>query len=355
MEDSMNILELLLRPAFLVQDGCITQVNRDAARYLIVPGTPVADLIDAGAEEYRAFAGGRLSLTLLLGEQRIMASVIAHESGHIFILEQEAIDAHLQSMALAALKLRAPLSGMMTAADRFFPSVTDEKGRMLAAQMNRRMFQLLRIVSNMSDVERYSARYDVPTEHVDVGALFEEIFQCAAALVEKSGHILHFVPLAERVFTLADRDQLERAVYNLLSNAVKFSPPGSVIRGKLVRRDKQLLFTLEDPGCGIDTDVQSSVFSRYRRMPSLEDPSHGLGLGLLMVQLAASAHGGTVLIDRPHRVGTRVTLTLAIRQRKTTTLRTPMQLPDYAGGRSHAMIELADVLDLSLYMPEDVN
>ncbi len=355
MEEDMNILELLLRPAFRVRNGCITQVNREAGRYLICPGTPITDLIDSGAEEYHGFTEGRLCLTLLIGGQRTMASVIAHESGHIFILEQEAIDAHLQCLALAAQTLRDPLSGMLSAADRLFPTVASENAQLCAAQMNRRMFQLLRIVSNMSDAERFSCRREVPAEHVDIGALFTEIFQCAAALTEKSGHILQFTPLQERVYTLADREQVERAVYNLLSNAIKFSPPGSVIRGKLSRRDKQLRFTLEDPGCGIDTDVQSSVFSRYRRMPTLEDPTHGLGLGLMMVQLAASTHGGTVLIDRPHSKGTRVTLTMAIRQSKAAILRTPVLHMDYAGGRNHALIELSDVLDLSLYTPENIN
>ncbi len=344
MDQELHIPELLLRPAFFVADGCITQINREAGKYLLEKGTPVQTLICAGLEEYHAFRDGVLCLALQLGGQTVAASVIHTPQGQLFILEQDAQDAYLQSMALAARELRTPLAGIMAAADRLEPG---------DAQLNRRMFQMLRIVGNMSDALRF-ASHRSPQEYVDAVALVTEICDRAAAAAEAAGYSLQLTSPAQPVYTLADRELLERAVYNLLSNAMKFSPAGSTIRAALCRCGNSLRFTVEDPGCGIDTDIRSSLFSRYMRQPGLEDPSHGLGLGMVLVRLAAVAHGGTVLIDRPGETGTRVTLTVAIRQNQTSTLRSPILRIDYAGERDHALIELSDILPAKLYENKNI-
>lgn len=358
MEDKVNMLELLLRPAFLVRDGHITAVNREASRYLITEGASIQDMIVLGLEEYNAFSGGCLCLTLQIEGQHFAASVVSSENGHLFFLEQDAMDAKLQSMALVAQELREPLSGMMTASDQLFPMDSvqaDNTARTHAAQMNRRMYQMLRIVSNMSDAIRFANRQPSRLEYVDVTALLEEIFQKSAPLAEQSQKNIRFCGLSEHVITLADSELLERAVYSMISNAMKFSPAGSVIDAKLTRSGNSLRFSIEDPGCGIDTGIQGSLFSRYMRQPALEDPRQGLGLGLLIVRLAASTHGGTVLIDQPHGKGTRITLTMMIQQDSQATVRSPHLRIDYAGERDHALVELSDVLDTSAYETSKIN
>lgn len=352
MEEKVNMLELLLRPAFLVRDGYIIQVNREAARYLIAEGTSVRDMIVMGLEDYEAFSGGCLCLALQIEGQRFAASVVSSDDGHLFFLEQDVLDAKLQSMALVAQELRTPLTGMMTASDQLFPMEAvqeDASARTLAAQMNRRMYQMLRIVSNMSDVARFANRSVNVMEYADIGALLADIFQKVIPLAEESRKTVHYRGPHEHVFSLADSELLERAVYSLVSNAMKFSPEGSKIEATLTRSGNTLRFSIEDPGCGIDTSVQGSLFSRYLRQPALEDPRQGLGLGLLIVRLAAAAHGGTVLIDQPHGKGTRVTMTVAIRQENQSTVRSPRLRIDYAGERDHALVELSDVLDASVY------
>lgn len=350
MEAKLNIPELLLRPAFCVEDGRITRLNRESAGYMIAEGTPIRELIATGQEDYEAFTGGMLCLTLQIGDHPMAATVVPHEDGQLFILEQDAQDAQLQSMPLVAQELRGPLTGMIAAAERLLPSASAQDAQS-AAQMNRRIYQMLRIVNNMSDAARFATRQPIQ-EYVDAVALLDEIMDKVIPLAEHSGYTLRFSGPMQPIYTLADRELLERAVYNLLSNAMKFSPQSSVIDAKLLRSGNTLRFTIEDAGCGIDADVSGSIFSRYLRSPALEDPSHGLGLGMVMVRLAATQHGGTVLIDHPHEIGTRVTMTMAIRQTKNATVRTPIMRIDYAGERDHALIELADILPAELYKPE---
>ena len=136
---------------------------------------------------------------------------------------------------------------------------------------------------------------------------------------------------------------------NLLSNAAKFTPRGGHIAASLTRQGRMLRLCIQDSGSGIADSVRGSVFRRYLRQPAIEDSRYGLGLGMVMIRAAASHHGGAVLIDRPPQGGTRVTVTLAIRQNPVSQLRSPLLKVDYAGERDHALIELSDVLPAEYY------
>ena len=154
------------------------------------------------------------------------------------------------------------------------------------------------------------------------------------------------------IFTLLDRERMERAVYNLLSNAVKFSEPGDFVDVKLSRNGKLAYFTVEDHGSGIAGHVQSTLFHRYMREPAIEDSRYGLGLGMTLVRTAASIHGGTVLLEQTN--GTRVTMTIAIRSQMPASLRSPqLRMGDYAGGRDLGLLEFSDILPVSAY--EEMN
>ena len=138
-------------------------------------------------------------------------------------------------------------------------------------------------------------------------------------------------------------------MWNILSNCIRFTPTGGQIQATLTRKGKRLCLTVQDSGSGIADSVRGSVFRRYLRQPAIEDSRYGLGLGMVMIRAAASHHGGAVLIDRPPQGGTRVTVTLAIRQDPVSQLRSPLLKVDYAGERDHALIELSDVLPAEFY------
>ena len=148
------MLELLLRPAFCVVAGRITKINQAAAPYLLQEGVEVIPMLASGKEEYAAFTDGCLYLTLTIGNQKLGANVLALEDCHLFVLEQANEKTELLSLALAAKELREPLSGMATSASQILSqSEADQK---YMAQFNRRLYQMMRIVSNMSDAFRYS-------------------------------------------------------------------------------------------------------------------------------------------------------------------------------------------------------
>lgn len=351
-----DMLNLMTQPAFCVREGSIIKVNPAAAAFLIETGTDIYTLLHTGAEEYASFCEGCLYLTLSIAGQSIGASVSRVQDFDVFCLEQSDMDAHLHAMALAARELREPLSNVMTIADKLFPEAAgeDPKAQEQVSYMNRGLFQMLRIISNMSDAGRYAADTGMRQEIRDICAVVEEVFRRASGLAECSAVTLRYTGCPESVYTLVDAQKLERMIFNIISNAMKFTPAGGSIDAKLTRCGSKMYLSVCDSGSGIDQNLRGTLFSRYLREPGLEDSRYGLGLGMVLIRSTAALHDGTVLIDHPENTGTRITVSFAVRQGDAT-LRSPRLRFDYAGERDHALVELSDVLPAHLYNPDAVN
>lgn len=358
MEHLQNMLDLISEPAFSVENGLICQVNRGAQAYLLEPGMPIESLIAAGAEEYAQLDNGSLYLAMKLGNTAVGVSVVRMEGRDYFILEQDTEHAQLQAMALAARELRRPLASVMTLTDRLFPVSNPEADPAMQeqiARINRGLFQMLRTVSNMSDAYRYALEERSRDEGVNIPAFLEEIFAGAAALVAHNKITLQYSSKLSNLYGCIDRELMERAVNNLISNAVKFTPAGGTVNADLTCRGNTLYLSVTDSGSGIPNGIQANLYSSFRRGPGLEDTRHGIGLGMVMVRSAALHHGGTVLMQQRKEGGTRITLSIPLRQNSETVVRSTVMQIDYAGERNHQLIELADVLPYTLYQKEDIN
>ncbi len=339
-EHIVSILELMLRPAFSVEGGCIRHVNQAASRYLLTPGTAIAPLICSGQDEYAQFTGGSLYITLQLGEDPIGVCVTRMGEYDLFLPDQQEDIAELRAMALAAKELREPLTGILAITGRMQEDAP-------SAQLNRRLFQMMRTICNMSDAFRYAQAGAGRMEYVEISAFFEDILEKSADLLNSAGVSVQYSGLSEAIYTLADPERLERAVYNMLSNAAKFSVADSVIEVTVTRKGNRLSLSVINPGTGILDSA--NVFNRFQREPRLEDRRFGLGLGMVMIRSAASAHGGAVLIDEPESGRTRTTMTLRLQHSKDTAVRSPVLRIDYAGEWDHALLELSDCLPAEVY------
>lgn len=351
----IQMLELMQRPAFYAENGIITYVNSIAANYLLQPGMTLATLLASGEEEYATFTQACLHATVQLQGLTLDATIIRQGSKDLVLLEENTGASPLRALALAALELRIPMSNAAAITDRILPLAAGEEQKQMqeyAAQLNRRMMQMQRIISNMSDCETFGIADEKAMEYVEICSLLQEQLSGAAEALAQAGITLEYSLPEERIFTLAYPQKLERSVYNMLSNAAKFSPKGSTIRAQLTCRGNRLALSITDHGSGIRD--AGDVFSQYLRQPGLEDPRIGLGLGMVLIRATATLHGGAVLLDHPEGTGTRITMTMAIQKDKTTEVRSPILRIDYAGERDHCLLELSDVLPAELYSMENM-
>ena len=219
---STAVLQEIPIPAFAVRNGIIFDANAAAQQQGVQNGSAIETVLSTGAIEYSTFSSGRLYLTLQLSGTICGASVTKGPDYDLFLLEQEEDAAELQSMALAAQALRAPLSNIMTVADRLFPltDTSNSEVREQTARINKGLYQMLRIISNMSDAYRYTQDNAPKMEIRDIRAIMEELFQQHVPLIRHTNINLHFDNLPASTFCLVDAEKLERAVGNILSNAL---------------------------------------------------------------------------------------------------------------------------------------
>ena len=354
MEQHHNLnttLHLLTQPAFLVDQGLITAVNASAAARLLQPGQQFVELLVTGSEEYESFTEGSLYVTLALNGMTQDACVIRMDGGDLVAVEPAQSHEALQALDLAATKLRKHLSDLMFTAEQFLPVAAgkDEHLQMQAAQINRQMYQMLRCICNMN----HATECTLPglMESTQICSFLQEILDKAAAQTPLIHSRLTYELPNEAIFTHVNRDNLERAVLHLVSNALKHAPEGSPVQLRMVKKHQRLycsvINTLSDPEHWVPPH------NCFLRQPGLEDPSKGIGLGMLLLQHVAAEHGGALLVERVDD-SVRFTITLPITRSGNTQVRSPMHAFDYAGEHDHCLVELSDVLPAEVYKPENL-
>ena len=109
---------------------------------------------------------------------------------------------------------------------------------------------------------------------------------------------------------------IEQMLDNLLNNAIDYSFPGKPIEVEALLDDEQRVvsITISNEGPPIDIEIRDSLFESMvsSRKESNPERPH-LGLGLYIVRLVATHHGGQVIAhNREQTEGSRFTVTLSL-------------------------------------------
>jgi two-component system phosphate regulon sensor histidine kinase PhoR len=95
-----------------------------------------------------------------------------------------------------------------------------------------------------------------------------------------------------------DSALLEQAVINLLDNAIKYSHEGSRVQVEVNQTDSEIVLSVKDHGCGIESEHLPRLFERFYRVDNGRSrDSGGTGLGLAIVKHIAQAHKGRVTVE----------------------------------------------------------
>jgi chemotaxis methyl-accepting protein methylase/signal transduction histidine kinase/ActR/RegA family two-component response regulator len=92
-----------------------------------------------------------------------------------------------------------------------------------------------------------------------------------------------------------DIDRLGQVLWNLLANAIKFTPTGGRINITLTTVQPYAQICVSDNGQGMGAELLLHIFDRFHQGDSSSSKSsHGLGLGLSIVQHIVELHGGNI-------------------------------------------------------------
>jgi PAS domain S-box-containing protein len=216
-------------------------------------------------------------------------------------------------MAMLGHELRNPLSPILTALQMMKLRGDQVHGKERAI-IERQVRHLARLVDDLLDVSRITqGKIELHRDRVELSAIVAQAVEVASPLFEERVHRL-FTDVPDDLSVLGDEHRLTQVLSNLLTNAAKYTPPGGRIDVIARAENGNAVITVKDTGKGIPPDLLSRVFDLFvqgYRTP--ERSGGGLGLGLSIVRMLVSMHGGQVSAssDGPGK-GSAFTVTLPL-------------------------------------------
>jgi two-component system, OmpR family, sensor kinase len=179
----------------------------------------------------------------------------------------------------------------------------------VAAQTDR-ITRLLSDLRKLADLETQA----IETAPVDLPSLLREVVDAAQEIpAARQRSIRVSVPQAPWPLPLleGDRDLLFIAAQNLVANAIKFSGPGDAVEVRASEDGQGVLVEVADTGAGIPADEIAHVWQELARGRAARSLP-GTGIGLALVRVIVTRHGGQVAIRSRDGQGTVVGIRLPV-------------------------------------------
>ena len=129
-------------------------------------------------------------------------------------------------------------------------------------------------------------------ERHDLGEVAAEAVEAARDAADGKVSV-EYVPPAQDVRAIFDRDQIRQAASIFLDNAVKYTPEGGSVIVRVGEDKGDAYLEVSDTGLGIPEEKLPLVFERFYRLDSSRTQA-GAGLGLSIAEQIAEAHGGAI-------------------------------------------------------------
>jgi two-component system phosphate regulon sensor histidine kinase PhoR len=175
--------------------------------------------------------------------------------------------------------------------------------------------KLSEMVDNFLTISRLeSGNIKLQPEPEDITLILRELETSLYPVAIKEGiEFIADIPTLPAVSV--DRRYFERAASNLLQNAFKFTPAGGKITLKAENQEGDIIVSVEDTGPGIPKEDTERIFDKYYR--GATSTKGGVGLGLMIVNAVAKAHGGRVSVQSEPGKGSTFSIHLPLHLEKT--------------------------------------
>ena len=111
----------------------------------------------------------------------------------------------------------------------------------------------------------------------------------------------------------SDSPRIQQILINIIGNAVKFTNQGMIVINSKITKAGQLIITITDTGCGIETTYHEKIFDAFTRIQdSFANAERGSGLGLSLVKRLLTEINGDIKLDSKPGEGS--TFTISIKQ-----------------------------------------
>jgi signal transduction histidine kinase len=208
-----------------------------------------------------------------------------------------------------AHELRTPLTTIRGYAEGMADGIIAADDEVLGAVLAEvdRLQHLTADLSTLSRTEEGALA--LVTAPVDLSALASEVAEHLRWLAEAKDVAIDV--RGSPAVAIGDRDRLVQLLTNVVANAITYTPAGGHVEVETDRIDGEAVIVVTDSGVGLHPDDVARVFERFYRVPGVDRPPGGSGIGLAIARAIARAHGGDLTATSPGPgLGTTFTLRL---------------------------------------------
>jgi signal transduction histidine kinase len=142
----------------------------------------------------------------------------------------------------------------------------------------------------------------------DLAEIARQLIRLHTPMAQAAGRTIN-VNLANPLLTVCNVGEITQVIWNLLDNAIKHGERGDInVDGNV--SDEYAYIIITDYGAGIPPDMLPRVFERG------VSGKDGSGLGLAISNEIIQKHGGKLMIESEHGLGTTATVLLPTYHRK---------------------------------------
>jgi signal transduction histidine kinase len=208
---------------------------------------------------------------------------------------EQSYEENANIMKIVAHDLRAPIGGITIAVSKMLEKFSwSDNDRSTLRLIQNSGKDSLALVSDL--LTTHSRSKEIKKEPVDMHLL---LVYCVSFMRLKAEEKGQRIELDAGYFTVfVNRGNIWRVVCNLIANAIKFSPSGTTIKVLMLKKEDNVLITVDDCGIGIPDNMHDKIFDMFtkakRQGTTGEQP---FGIGLAISKQIIEMHGGKIWFE----------------------------------------------------------
>jgi putative PEP-CTERM system histidine kinase len=304
--------DLALIPAFVENQTAFEALGTSVVAPMLSGGRLVGFLTFANGRERAPYTPEDLGLMSVIGAE--LANAVY---GHLLLREVEEQRegealVKLSSFVLHDLKnCVMSLEGVLEGATKHMDE--PEFRSDLVASLSATTARMSRLIGRLGEIRTSPKPPSLKRKPSNVARIVSEALHHCGVHARDGVSLVQDVP--GELHVEGDPEMLEQVFVNLVRNALEAMDGGGslTIRARSDDRTRMIRVTVEDRGCGMDSDFLAESLFR----PFVSTKARGLGIGLYQCKNIVEEHGGHIAIHSRKGEGTKVELALpAIKERE---------------------------------------
>lgn len=223
-------------------------------------------------------------------------------------------------------EIRTPMNGILGFLDLLNDdNLLEEDRKAYIDIINKSGKRLLTTINDVIEISKIeSGQISLHYSNVNIVELMTDLYEFFKKQADEKGLKLIYNQTSSEKLPLIETDKslLEKVLVNLLRNAVKFTTKGIVEFGYFKEKD-QLIFYVNDTGCGIPADRRDAVLERFVQSDlNLTRAHEGSGLGLAIAKAYIELLGGKIKLESEENKGSKFYFNIpyiAVKQKEVST------------------------------------